>query len=1018
MGMNNSPLYNINEKKLTVIGTRKEKNPDFYEAIKNDSKSFRKTTGWNPGSKNYEYIMYAWLFAEKKYGLQKIRDLYKKSDKELTQLFSEYHQALKDQGSNLPVYLAGIYKKTVARSKNIILGRKRINSLNDAADVYKETFWFFKMYSGMKESLNVTNTSGSTGAEFIEKFKIGIEQQYLQDEINKKNLKNIKNNIEDDTDSISDDENNIRKNNDNSLDDIILDVKESIKIESEKIEEENGEEELNEEEELIQDKKTNYYDKFKKEFDGINDIAFYFQKNFEVVADKNFRTAKQACHFTELKKTFNDNFRGCRIESVKKNFDYRTRVENITHGSMVESVIEEDHPELITASKKVLEKGDYDKQFDYSFYSQFRGVRDDFIVNNKDSDFQAYIVGLTKDVVETTMRTFNNRHRHWISGPDSTAMSDLKKSCKRLLDTKPYGRCDDSFPSRYIEALYDTLNKALEYKVVKDEQGRDTVDRTQMGKDRYTANDGLIKTLIKEIKRADSKLNPIYEKMKYNVYHPKINFRRDRLIGERLLRSKTETFRRQNHTAFLFCGGIVNYNMLRTKEVITNISDLEKVLEADNLYKEYAHDDLYTKPAFINYSTSMNDIYIPKVGKTQPNTKKKIEIIKTGDEDDKTEAITHKNDRIIINPEKLKQQSEELLKEKNSIINVMEYRKEQEKQRREVPDVLLTKEQYKKFKQEADEAEAEIDARKRIVMVHEYNQEIQKRYDKFIKTSGKDPRLITKKEKEEIKNTIIKKFDDEMTERQVTDEKIKAQWVYAKKKAIENEAVRIQQRVNKNPFQFLLDEMENEVNNRKSDLNDVDGIIDSAYKSFYYHAIMDEYARKLGVDPNKSNELGAYPPEVIREQLKKVTPEVKKDANQFLKCSMLYGIEQNTVRIFNMKSTIFGRKFKSKIKELSRKAKTEKDFSFSKHLSHTGILKLRDEVMMATFQSIEQHLYNKKKNNDKKGEKNYTVEIQKHKMLTKSFASKVVKDNNEVDNKTITIDVGFDKRTPKPIGRF
>ena len=1019
MGLKNSPLYNINEKKLTLIGTIQEKNPNLYEIIKNDLKRFRKTTGWNPGIENYEYIMYAWLFAEKQYAWNEIRDLYKKNDEEIMELLDEFHNTLKKKGKKLSHYLAGIYKKTVEISKHIVLGRNRINSLNDAADIYKENFWFFKMYSGMEESLKRTKIAGEKGANFIEEFKSGITKLYLQDEINKKNLEsNTEVDTEADTENIIY-EQNVRKKNDNSLDEIILDEKERIKNEP-RNQEKEPEEEGSEEEELIQDEEINYYyDTFKKEFDGINDIAFYFQKNFEVVADKDYRIVKQACHFMELKETFNDNFKDCRIGDVNKTFDYRTRIEYLKNESIVESVVEEENPELIKASKRVLENGEYDKQFDYSFYGQFRMVRYSFIAPDSHK-MQNEFVTLTKNRVEAAMQIFNNRHRYWFAGPDSTAMSNLKKSCKRLLNTKPYGIYDDSFPSRYLEALYDTLSNALEYKAVKDEQGRDLPDRTQMGRERYTANDKLIYSLIDEIKRAENKLNPIYKQMRHEVDHPEINFQKSRLMGLSLLERKTEDYRKQNHAAYLFCRGIMDSNKFNIADKGTNIRDLEKVLLADDLFKEYARGDIYTKPAFVSYAASMKDIYIPKIGKIQPKTMKKIEIISTKDEDDKTEAITHKNDRIIINPAKLKQQSDELL----DIRTVTEYRKKKEADRRKV----YIKSFDDQTKKNVKEIEKNYNARQIEYMIQERNKEIRKRYNDYIRSSGKMPELITNDDKEKIKENIGKKIDDERTQIKIAKKKeYPKKLIDARIEAKDNEALMIQQRVNKDPFQFLLDEMQYEVKIRKLDLNDVTGIVNSAYRSFYYHAIMDEYARKLGVDPKMSDKFGAYSPEVIREQMKNVTPKVKEDADKFLKSAMLYGIEFNEGRINKVKRLKFGQEFKQKIEELLGKAKTEKGFYVLKHLSHTGILELRDEVMTLTFQTLNRELSEKQKVNDRRGEKYYAGEIQKHKTLAQSFASKVLKDNNEIGNNeignnevnsiTLTSDVGFDKGTPKPIFR-
>ncbi len=600
-----------------------------------------------------------------------------------------------------------------------------------------------------------------------------------------------------------------------------------------------------------------------------------------------------------------------------------------------------------------------------------------------------------KDKLGVHLQGLNTKHRYWFTGKDSMELSVLKQSVRKLSQTGPSNERDETFKKRYIKGLYETLNKALKYKVAKDEDGKDVGKRTNMGRERYKANDALINTLITEIKRVEPAIRPHYTENGIADKYPKIKLEANNLLGKKLLSDKADT---ESMTKEMFLRDTFNANILNTKKKLDTVEDLEVVLKTDKLFRKYANADLNKETTYIKWAKDPQPSNVPLADKKQGAVAaEKVAdanvIFNKADDpqpsnlplDDKKQenlAVENVADTKVVFNKADEKKTKETLEELNTIINIIENRKKQEEKEREFVPAKKSKEQMKIDRQKQKEFDEYVHANKKIVSKTEFKNTINTKISNYLLANGK-----TKKDlgKEEYRN-LYNRFVDEIVQKKKIQSKpyenAEEKLQLAKMQARQNEARNLQKKLNSNPMSVLLDEIEKEIKVRNSNLNDKKGIENSTYKSLFYQVILDEYCHNIGMDPAKKNKSGFYKIADIAERQKELGPEGRKKADTELKSALMFGVEENVKNMKIIRESKFGEKLSQRLNQLldSDDPKINK----GKSLNHAGIVKLRD---IALNDAMDEYA---------KGGSKDAKNLENMEKLSRAFGSKVTKDNKDI----------------------
>ncbi|MBR6273581.1 MAG: hypothetical protein IKR27_01075, partial [Lachnospiraceae bacterium] len=481
----------------------------------------------------------------------------------------------------------------------------------------------------------------------------------------------------------------------------------------------------------------------------------------------------------------------------------------------------------------------------------------------------------SRTIFNECLNGLNTKHRFWFTGKDTGEMDDLKRKTSELINTVPYGRNDKTFGGRYITALYETLKASLNYKVRKDAENKILSDRTYMGQERYKANDKLLKQVISEIKRVEPVMKNLFQRNGKLLDYPEFSFDTSELYGQKQV---LDTIAMEDGNKKNFLRNVRSANIVSVlNKDIKSIDQLELALKSDELLKDYAEKDLDNDEAYHNW---LNDPHIGNAPKV---------ILENGNV--VTKVIVDNNDVNIVNPVQQNNvnkevNAEKLIEERNEIRELLDVKDKKEKESLSYIKPIIPKwddETKRRIIEEQKEFEQDVESKRKLVAKLEAEKRIRTKIDDYMSENKLKKSELPPGEYDRIWNRFAGEYKMERQERQKLGSQAGDKLNEAKEIARQNEARRLQQKLDNQPFEVLIDEIEHEMKIRKLNIADVQNITASAMRSLFYNVLMDEYGKNLGMDPKEKNKLGCYSPSKIRDKLKEVSPEVKEHANKELK---------------------------------------------------------------------------------------------------------------------------------------
>ena len=343
-----------------------------------------------------------------------------------------------------------------------------------------------------------------------------------------------------------------------------------------------------------------------EEQDIVIAAANTFYNERKPLCDPTKHTAVQGESFMNARRLYNEHIKGRKISSfTSEEYDTLPKLAGTKMNSPIAMVTTEKiGVQMEQDAMKLIYKGGYDPRFDNALRNKFADMTVE-AVNKLEND------GLNEfnESLKTAMSGLSTT-RLLFTGKDSTEMAELKESLDVLMKSEmPTGGVglDTNLEKaynfqhglvEYERKLYDTLNKAVSYKIAKDSDGKNPEDRSEMGYDRYMANEKLIKALIEQIKKVDAVSAPIYEAVGVKRELPELKVEKaSKLIGLKNIKKKAMS-RTGTAEGFYLDGITKNYaRELKNKEFV-GLEGVERALEIDKFLKQVSAGDTTASPEY------------------------------------------------------------------------------------------------------------------------------------------------------------------------------------------------------------------------------------------------------------------------------------------------------------------------------------------------------------------------------------------------------------------------------------